>query len=171
MSLFSKWNDMVVEYVKTKGEAAFWKEYSSVEERIYREVLMKRDGSLSFNITEFAEEMKTTPEFVAGFLDGINESLTTPLTLEELDENSQVTLDINLEKLYFNMLDAKAAYLYTLPQWDGIFSEDKRKEIKTAFDHSKIVRNENKIGRNDPCPCGSGKKYKKCHGRNSESEA
>jgi hypothetical protein len=29
----------------------------------------------------------------------------------------------------------------------------------------KPVRNENKTGRNDPCPCGSGKKYKKCHGR------
>ncbi|WP_366923806.1 preprotein translocase subunit SecA [Metallumcola ferriviriculae] len=28
------------------------------------------------------------------------------------------------------------------------------------------VRNENKVGRNDPCPCGSGKKYKKCCGRN-----
>ena len=26
------------------------------------------------------------------------------------------------------------------------------------------VRNENKVGRNDPCPCGSGKKYKKCCG-------
>jgi preprotein translocase subunit SecA len=26
-------------------------------------------------------------------------------------------------------------------------------------------RAEGKIGRNDPCPCGSGKKYKKCHGR------
>jgi preprotein translocase subunit SecA len=25
-------------------------------------------------------------------------------------------------------------------------------------------RIENKVGRNDPCPCGSGKKYKKCHG-------
>lgn len=24
--------------------------------------------------------------------------------------------------------------------------------------------NPRKIGRNDPCPCGSGKKYKKCHG-------
>ena len=24
-----------------------------------------------------------------------------------------------------------------------------------------------KIGRNDPCPCGSGKKYKNCHGRNA----
>ena len=27
------------------------------------------------------------------------------------------------------------------------------------------VRNDNKVGRNDPCPCGSGKKYKNCHGR------
>jgi preprotein translocase subunit SecA len=27
------------------------------------------------------------------------------------------------------------------------------------------VRNEPKVGRNDPCPCGSGKKYKKCHGK------
>jgi preprotein translocase subunit SecA len=27
-----------------------------------------------------------------------------------------------------------------------------------------IVREAPKIGRNDPCPCGSGKKYKKCHG-------
>jgi preprotein translocase subunit SecA len=26
-------------------------------------------------------------------------------------------------------------------------------------------RAEGKVGRNDPCPCGSGKKYKKCHGR------
>jgi uncharacterized protein YecA (UPF0149 family) len=25
-------------------------------------------------------------------------------------------------------------------------------------------RSEPKVGRNDPCPCGSGKKYKKCHG-------
>jgi preprotein translocase subunit SecA len=29
---------------------------------------------------------------------------------------------------------------------------------------SKPVVNSNKVGRNDPCPCGSGKKYKKCHG-------
>jgi uncharacterized protein YecA (UPF0149 family) len=28
-----------------------------------------------------------------------------------------------------------------------------------------IVREDKKIGRNDPCPCGSGKKYKKCCGR------
>ena len=28
------------------------------------------------------------------------------------------------------------------------------------------VRAEKKVGRNDPCPCGSGKKYKVCHGKN-----
>ena len=28
-----------------------------------------------------------------------------------------------------------------------------------------IVRNERKVGRNEPCPCGSGKKFKHCHGQ------
>jgi preprotein translocase subunit SecA len=27
-----------------------------------------------------------------------------------------------------------------------------------------VVRGQEKVGRNDPCPCGSGKKFKKCHG-------
>jgi preprotein translocase subunit SecA len=30
--------------------------------------------------------------------------------------------------------------------------------------HGTFVRGERKIGRNEPCPCGSGKKYKNCHG-------
>ena len=30
-----------------------------------------------------------------------------------------------------------------------------------------IVREAPKVGRNDPCPCGSGKKYKKCCGKDS----
>ncbi len=30
-----------------------------------------------------------------------------------------------------------------------------------------VVREEPKVGRNDPCPCGSGKKYKNCHGKNA----
>jgi preprotein translocase subunit SecA len=31
-----------------------------------------------------------------------------------------------------------------------------------------VVRQGDKVGRNDPCPCGSGKKYKKCHGAASQ---
>jgi preprotein translocase subunit SecA len=33
-----------------------------------------------------------------------------------------------------------------------------------------FVRGERKIGRNEPCPCGSGKKYKHCHGALSSVE-
>lgn len=41
----------------------------------------------------------------------------------------------------------------------GLPVEDTREIQKTQ-----PIRNDNKIGRNDPCPCGSGKKYKNCHG-------
>ncbi len=32
-------------------------------------------------------------------------------------------------------------------------------------EHTPFVRDERKVGRNEPCPCGSGKKYKQCHGK------
>jgi len=41
----------------------------------------------------------------------------------------------------------------------GMPVEDTREIQKTQ-----PIRNEHKVGRNDPCPCGSGKKYKNCHG-------
>jgi len=34
-----------------------------------------------------------------------------------------------------------------------------------------VRRSTPKVGRNDPCPCGSGKKYKKCHGAMDSSAA
>ena len=102
-----------------------------------------------------------------GFVDGINDSLKNPYDLETVDNATELVFDIDLEKLYYNMIDAKAQYLYNLPQWDGIFSEEKRKDIRKQYNETKIVRNEQKVGRNDPCPCGSGKKYKKCCGKNS----
>ena len=41
MSLYDNWTNMVVDYVKTKGEAAFWREYSKIETNIYRDLLAK----------------------------------------------------------------------------------------------------------------------------------
>ncbi|MGG7214747.1 SEC-C metal-binding domain-containing protein [Clostridium nigeriense] len=165
MSLYKQWTDMVVEYVKVKGEQAFWNEYMEIEKSIYKEILSKHAENFKFTIKDLAEKQKTTVEFVMGFVDGVNDSLKNPLDLENLTAEEEITLDVDLEKLYFNMLDAKAEYLYNLPQWDGIFSAEKRKEIQKQYRESVMVRNENKIGRNDPCPCGSGKKYKKCCGK------
>jgi preprotein translocase subunit SecA len=39
------------------------------------------------------------------------------------------------------------------------------KDNRSEEDGGKTVKNSDKIGRNDPCPCGSGKKYKQCCGR------
>ncbi len=165
MSLYKQWTDMVVEYVKTKGENAFWAEYTKIESKIYKDLLAKHTEAQTITISEFAKKYDTTEEFIMGFVDGINESLKNLYDLETLTANDEITLDIDLEKLYFNMLEAKAEYLYNLPQWDAIFSEEKRKEIQKAYRESTMVRNENKVGRNDACPCGSGKKYKKCCGK------
>ncbi|KLE14820.1 SEC-C metal-binding domain-containing protein [Clostridium sp. C8] len=165
MSLYKQWTDMVVEYVKTKGEQAFWDEYMEIEKAIYKEILSKHKDNFKFTISDLAAKHNTTEEFVMGFVDGINDSLKETLDLEVLSANDEISLQVDLEKLYINMLDAKAEYLYTLPQWEGIFSPEKRKELQKTYRESVIVRNENKVGRNDPCPCGSGKKYKKCCGK------
>ncbi|GAA0079251.1 SEC-C metal-binding domain-containing protein [Clostridium sp. CTA-5] len=165
MSLYTDWTDMVVDYVKTKGENAFWQEYSKLEKSIYKDLLAKHKEVKKTKIADLAKEYNSSLEFIMGFIDGINDSLKNQYDLETIDENTEIALDINLETLYYNMLDAKAEYLYTLPQWDGIFSEEKRKEIQKQFKDSKIVRNTEKVGRNDACPCGSGKKYKKCCGQ------
>jgi preprotein translocase subunit SecA len=37
-------------------------------------------------------------------------------------------------------------------------------EAAAAAEKAKPVRTGPKVGRNDPCPCGSGKKFKNCHG-------
>ena len=74
-------------------------------------------------------------------------------------------LEIDPEKLYYNMVEAKATWLYGLPQWESILTEEKRKELYKLQKASGTVRKPHKIGRNDPCPCGSGKKYKHCCGR------
>ena len=165
MSLYTQWTEMVVEYVKTKGEKAFWAEYTKVETAIYKDLLANHKEVKKATIADLAKEYGTTEEFVMGFVDGINDSLNNPYDLEALSATDELVLDINLEQLYFNMLEAKAEYLYMLPQWDAIFSVEKRKEIQKSYRESCSVRNENKVGRNDACPCGSGKKYKKCCGK------
>jgi preprotein translocase subunit SecA len=82
-----------------------------------------------------------------------------------MDENTVVSLDYDKETLYKNMVACKAEWLYELEEWDALLSEARRKELYLEEKKSKTVVKPPKPGRNDPCPCGSGKKYKKCCGR------
>lgn len=165
MSIYSNWTNYVVEYVKENGEPAFWKEYAKVEKSIYTKALAIDGGVISGKFSELVKEFDVNEIYFMGFLDGINESIDKELDLEDIESDSEVSFKIDYEKLYFNMLDSKADYLYTLSQWDRIFSPEKRKEIQKTWRESKTVINEVKVGRNDACPCGSGKKYKKCCGK------
>ena len=102
---------------------------------------------------------------MTGFLDGINDSLKTPNPIEEMEEDTQVSLLFDKELLYKNMVAAGADWLYELPEWEEIFDEEKRKELYREQKLSTTIRKPAKVYPNDPCPCGSGKKYKKCCGR------
>ena len=83
-------------------------------------------------------------------------------------EDTVVKIEIDPEKLYYNMVEAKASWLYELPQWSEILSAETRTELYKKQKASGTVRRQNKkVYPNDPCPCGSGKKYKKCCGRNA----
>ena len=104
---------------------------------------------------------------MVGFLDGINDSLKNPNPIETMDENTEVNLDYDLETLYKNMVDARADWLYELPEWDELIDSKRRKELYKEQKLSTTVVKGPKISRNDPCPCGSGLKYKKCCGKNA----
>ena len=68
--------------------------------------------------------------------------------------------------VYKNMVAAEADWLYNLEEWDAIFDEGTKKALYKEQKSSTTVVKETKIYPNDPCPCGSGKKYKKCCGKN-----
>ncbi len=164
MSLFSQWKELAQAERTEKEYKQFWDEYFDIEKEAYRKILARGEGCYEGMLSELAAGLDMDCAVFAGFMDGINDSLKEAYDLDKLGESSKVKLDIDTEKLYYNMLEAKAKWLYTLPEWDGIFSEDERRRIREQWRNDKQAVS-NKVGRNDACPCGSGKKYKKCCGK------
>ena len=147
----------------------FWANYFNIEKGIYEQLLSNPDEVVTGTVKELAEKYGQEVLTMVGFLDGINDSLKIPNPIETMDENTKVSLCFDKELLYKNMVDARADWLYELPQWDEIFTPEKRKELYLEQKKSGTVVKAKKIGRNDPCPCGSGKKYKYCCGKNAEA--
>ena len=166
MALLQEWRDMAYSQQADRAQLQkFWTEYFLIEKGIYEKLLSNPNEVVKGTVKELAEKFDVELMSMVGFLDGINDSLKIQNPIEEMDENTEVNLGYDLETLYKNMADAKADWLYELPQWNSIFSEEKRKELYLEQKKSGTVVKGPKIGRNDPCPCGSGKKYKHCCGR------
>lgn len=165
MSLYKEWNE-ILEGISTQEDyQKFWKEYMGKEAECYRKILEEKNPVIEGNIKNLAENNDMTSMQFVGFLDGANTSFIESVNLENLTDESEIKLELDFEKLLWNMHDAKAEWLYDMNEWNNIFDDDKRKQIKKDYNRSKIVVKGEKIGRNDPCPCGSGKKYKKCCGK------
>ena len=168
MSLLTDWREFAYSHDdKTREGQQFWVGYFQKEKEVYEKILAEPDQVVTGTVDELARKFDMPVNYFVGYLDGINDSLKTPNPIEEMDENTVVSLDYDMEKLYYNMVACKAEWLYNLPQWDALLSKERRKELYMEQKHSMSVVKPPKIGRNDPCPCGSGKKYKKCCGRNA----
>ena len=142
-----------------------WTEYFQDEKSIYETILADKDNVVKGTVKELAEKFGVSLEHMVGFLDGINDSLTEPNPVATMEEDTEVSLCFDTEKLYKNMVEAKADWLYELPAWDDIFTKERQRELYMEQKKSGTIVKPKKIGRNDPCPCGSGKKYKHCCGR------
>ncbi len=166
MTLYEQWFSTAY-YKDGRNNAVLWKDYLPREQKIYEDIIGNKKKEIKGTVKELAEAYDMPVHYIAGFIDGINETQDPQIDLEKLEEDTKITLKIDFERLYKKMVEYKADHLYSLPQWKEIYSEDdlarlyKEQKRSTTF-----VNASPKIGRNDPCPCGSGKKYKKCCGAN-----
>ena len=73
------------------------------------------------------------------------------------------------EEMIYNIKEETVRFIYRVQPERKVERERVAEPTSTNMDESvkkEPIRKEKKIGRNDPCPCGSGKKYKNCCGRN-----
>ena len=142
MALLETWRNLAYgDGLDDKKREELWSGYFQIEKGIYEQILAEPAQVITGTVKELAEKYNTEILIMTGFLDGINESLKGyENPIDTMEEDTQVKIEIDPEK---------------------------RKELYKAQKASGTVRKGKKIFPNDPCPCGSGKKYKKCCGKNA----
>lgn len=164
-SLYDTWYFRAYDQKDTGAKQKVWTDYLQAEQKIYEEILENKITKIEGTIAELSEKYNMPPDEIVAFVDGINEVLPELIDVKSLTEESHVEINIDFEKLYKKMVEYRADHLYSLPQWDNIFDEETRKVYYKEQKRSRTIVKDKKIGRNEPCPCGSGKKYKNCCGR------
>jgi len=166
MALLNDWRALAYnEELGTERLQQFWGAYFQQEKNIYQQLLANPDEVVTGTVKELADKYGISVMTMTGFLDGINDSLVNPNPIEEMEEDTVVNLGFEKALLYKNMVAAEADWLYGLEEWNAIFDEETKKALYKEQKSSTTVVKEAKVYPNDPCPCGSGKKYKKCCGK------
>lgn len=172
MSYYETWIERSEKETDQQKYTQYMNTYFVLEKNAY-DMILKAYPDYKELVTGKAAELceklnfgKSNMDIFIGFLDGIKTSLNAEIDVENVDDDTDIALDINFEKLFYNMRDAKAEWLYKLSSWNNVLTVEQRDKISFEYREANTVHSE-KIGRNDPCPCGSGKKYKKCCGKNA----
>ena len=164
MALIDAWKRIAYD-VKNQPVNHVWDDYLAKEKAVYVGILKNKTNRIEGTAKEIAQQFNFTLPQTAAFFDGIQECVDNLPPLNEIEEDTPIAIDIEFDRLYKQMVEYKADTLYNLPEWDNVFTQEEQKELYNEQKRSHtVVRNETKVGRNDPCPCGSGKKYKKCCG-------
>ena len=166
MSIYESW---ITSAYDRQGQTLpeHWNIYLPQEQKIYESLLINNQTAISGTLGELAKKYGMSPPNFLGFLDGIGEALDEPLVSEEVakfDEDTPIDISFNFETLYKKMVEYKADHLYNLGQWDLVLTPERQEELYSEQKRSTTIVKEREPGRNEPCPCASGKKYKKCCG-------
>ena len=121
MALLQEWREYAYseEMQNSKEGQKLWENYFTLEKGIYEKLLANPSEIVEGTVQELADRYEVPLSMMVGFLDGINDSLKEANPIDEMEKDTQVKLDIDLEKLYYNMVECKAEWLYTLPQWNS----------------------------------------------------
>lgn len=166
MALLEQWKSVAYNEATGKDRLQkLWAAYFQEEKEIYAQLLKNPDEVVEGTVKELADRFHVSLMTMTGFLDGINDSLKEPNPIEEMEEDTVVNLGFDKALLYKNMVAAEADWLYNLEEWNDIFDEETRRALYKEQKSSTTIVKGQKIYPNDLCPCGSGKKYKKCCGR------
>ena len=153
MALLEEWQKIAYDQQADRGKLQkFWQRYFMLEKGVYEKLLTNPDEKVEGTVKELAEKYDLSIMDMTGFLDGINDSLVTPNPIDTMEEDTKVSLAFDKEKLYKNMVDAKADWLYELPQWDEIFDADTKRKLYLEQKKSGTVVKETKVYPTDPCP-------------------
>jgi uncharacterized protein YecA (UPF0149 family) len=164
MTVLEQWEEMIKDLTEETSKE-FEKDYYPKEKAVYQAILADKTQVIEGTFDELAQGFSFSQAQFAGFMEGINTSLSHSVDLVKMSPKMHIKLKVDFEKLYYNMLKAKATWLSSLDEWNGILDSQKCKEITRLY-HDSLQAKTEKIDRNAPCPCGSGKKYKKCCGAN-----
>ncbi|MEZ8101354.1 preprotein translocase subunit SecA [Vibrio bivalvicida] len=99
-------------------------------------------------------------ELFEGLLDALKSDVITILSKVRVQQQEEVE---RMEEQ--RRAQAEEAARHAQAQHASAQSQLSDGEEEDEGAHQPMVREERKVGRNEPCPCGSGKKYKQCHGK------